>query len=67
MDGDHNTRFYHTRAVQRRRRKLIQLLKDVDGNWTEDGDTIKEMFKKIYHSLYTTDVDTAKWIPKYGY
>lgn len=52
----------------KKKKEIIHLLKDTDANWIEDVGTIKEMFKDNYHSLYTTDVDTASWIQtKYGF
>lgn len=45
VDGDRNTKFYHTRVVQQRRGKIINMLKDNDNNWIEDGEEIKSMFQ----------------------
>ncbi|MCH83403.1 hypothetical protein A2U01_0004223, partial [Trifolium medium] len=41
MDGDRNTRYYHLKTVNRRRRNNIVMLKDVNGSWVEDSETLQ--------------------------
>lgn len=53
--GDKNTRFFHLRASMRRRKNLIKLLVQEDGNLTEDIQTMKDMVNSSYGNLYTSE------------
>ncbi|XP_015972136.1 uncharacterized protein LOC107495506 [Arachis duranensis] len=52
-DRDRNTRFYHLKTVQRRRKNRICKLKGEDGRWCEDMEDLKHKaisyFKRIYN------------------
>ena len=58
--GDKNTRFFHLRASQRRRKNRISKLKRPDGQLTEDllemGDLISSFYKELYTSEGTEDM-----------
>ncbi|KAF7822209.1 ribonuclease H [Senna tora] len=51
-DGDRNTRYYHTKTISHRRKNKILMLKDRDGNWTEDLDEIKKIIINFYKELF---------------
>lgn len=57
LDGDMNTKFYHTRDVQCRRSKVINMLKDNDNNWIEDEDNIKALFHDHLKKIFTTNIN----------
>lgn len=61
-DGDRNTKFYHTNAIQRRRRKIIKSIKNDQDEWVEDTNVTKNMFNAFFHKLYTADTSIEKWI-----
>lgn len=52
--GDKNTRFFHQSTLQRRRRNKVATLKQDDGSWVEDEETIMDRFFEFYKSLYTS-------------
>ena len=58
--GDRNTRFFHLRASQRRRKNSITKLKRPDGQMTEElqemGDLISTFYKELYTSEGTEDL-----------
>lgn len=62
VDGDKNTRFYHSKAVQGRRSKIIQCIKNTQGDWVEDVAESKRIFTTFFRNLYITDVDVDEWI-----
>jgi len=59
--GDKNTKFFHLRASQRRRKNRIVKLKKADGQCTENeaemGAMASEFYKTLYSSEGTTDMD----------
>ena len=59
--GDRNTRFFHLRASQRKRRNSISKLKKSDGQFTENiaemGAMAMDFYKRLYGSEGTTGMD----------
>ena len=51
--GDKNTKFFHAKASQRRRRNHIQRIKDRDGNWVEEIEDIARVATNYFDSLFT--------------
>ena len=53
-EGDRNTKFFHFRAFERKRKNTILGIWDENGNWCDTNDTIVgvvvQYFKKIYTS-----------------
>ncbi|RYQ95392.1 hypothetical protein Ahy_B08g090662 isoform B [Arachis hypogaea] len=41
IEGDRNTRYYHTKTIVRRGKNKILKLRDTNENWIEDEDTLK--------------------------
>ncbi|KAF7831289.1 ribonuclease H [Senna tora] len=54
-DSDRNTKYYHAKAINRRRRNKILMLKKEDGSWTEDLEEIKDIVVSFYKSLFKED------------
>ena len=46
-EGDNNTRFFHLRASQRKKRNTITRLRKVDGQFTEDEGEIAEIISSF--------------------
>lgn len=47
--------------IQRRRRKSICIIQSNDRVWTDDPIKIQQLFKDLYHQLYTFDVVVTPW------
>jgi hypothetical protein len=54
-DGDKNTRFFHLRASQRKKKNRIQRLKRPDGVITEDEQEMADLTRDFYNNLYLSE------------
>lgn len=52
-EGDCNTRFFHTSTLNRRRRNIINSLRDDSGNWNYSEEDIKNSIFQYYNNLYS--------------
>ena len=55
MEGDRNTRFFHLRKSQRRRRNYISKLKNQDGQFTDNQVEMGVMATDFYRTLYMSE------------
>lgn len=53
--GDWNTKFSHTSMLVRRRRNKIEMFRDADRNWVEDGEALKNMAVDHFSELFRAD------------
>ena len=53
-DGDHNTRFFHYRATQRRRKNLITGIKNQSNNWCIKPEEVSDMFMTYFRQLFSS-------------
>ena len=53
--GDRNTRFFHLRASERRKRNMIKALATSLGVMTKNQGELKAMVTEFYKNLYTTE------------
>ncbi|PWA73584.1 hypothetical protein CTI12_AA146360 [Artemisia annua] len=51
-EGDKNTRFFHSRASNRRKRNRILRLKDEDGRWVENDDDVCILVTCYFTNLF---------------
>ena len=54
-DGDRNTRFYHSKASQRRRRNYIKGLFDSNGVWCSQPSRVATIAVDFYQQLFSSD------------
>ena len=54
-EGDKNTRFFHLRASQRRKKNSIKRLKMPDGQFTVDIQEMGNLTSSFYRNLYTSE------------
>ncbi|XVF47268.1 hypothetical protein PTKIN_Ptkin03bG0095800 [Pterospermum kingtungense] len=51
-DGDKNTKFFHAQASKRRKKNFIKGLKNNDGFWCGDQETIESIAKSYFQQLF---------------
>ncbi|XP_075633992.1 uncharacterized protein LOC142606558 [Castanea sativa] len=54
-DGDRNTKFFHSKASQRRRRNYITKLRDAMGNWCVGQEHVNATILDFYQNLFSSD------------
>ncbi|XP_058762932.1 uncharacterized protein LOC131636306 [Vicia villosa] len=52
IDGDRNTKYYHIKTVNRRRKNNIKMLQDSEGNWIDKDEDLKELVNNFYKDLF---------------
>lgn len=57
MDGDRNTKYYHSKTVIRRRRNKIITLRDGNGNWLENQEQLRDFVGNFYRELFIEERD----------
>ncbi|GAU24370.1 hypothetical protein TSUD_390790 [Trifolium subterraneum] len=55
VDGDRNTKYYHTKTIIRRRKNKILSLRDESGVWVNDPDILKNLVRNFYTELFKED------------
>ena len=53
-DGDRNSRFFHSKTSQRRRRNYITKLHDANGGWCSSQDQVNATIIDFYQTLFTS-------------
>ncbi|KAA3460139.1 reverse transcriptase [Gossypium australe] len=61
--GDRNTKFYHSRAMQRRKLNRILSLRLNNGEWCSDQDNLSEEAVKYFENLYGETTSTPTNVP----
>ncbi|KAK4283181.1 hypothetical protein QN277_000163 [Acacia crassicarpa] len=60
--GDRNTRYFHSRANQRRKSQRIEAIKDGNGAWVYDTSLIKNLATGFFSNLLSEDVPSRPFI-----
>ena len=53
-DGDRNTRYFHCRATQRRRKNLITGIKNQSNTWCTNPEEVSGMFMDYFQQLFSS-------------
>jgi hypothetical protein len=64
-DGDRNTKYYHLKTVNRRRRNNIVMLKDGHGQWVDDVKQLQKLANDFYRNLFTNNHLSRDWHQTY--
>lgn len=58
-DGDKNSKFFHGKAIQRRKTNEIKKLKDEQGVWRCGGAKVEEVLLSFFKELFATSNPTG--------
>ncbi|KAI9096746.1 hypothetical protein K1719_025925 [Acacia pycnantha] len=64
--GDHNTHYYHMKALMRRKKNHISQLKGSDGSWISDNDQLSCFAREFFVNLYSLDDSQFKHLSLRG-
>lgn len=69
VEGDRNTKFFHTSTIIRRRRNMIEMLKNDEGSWVTNAQDLEKIAVEYYKRLYSLeDVDlVVETLPPRGF
>lgn len=48
-EGDRNTKYFHAKALARRKKNKIHGIEDENGDWIEDVEVVKIFYKYFHH------------------
>jgi hypothetical protein len=54
-EGDRNTKYFHRRASNIRKKNRISKLKRSDGTWTSDANEMEQITRDFFQSLFTRE------------
>lgn len=55
LNGDRNTRYFHTRTIVRRRKNRVKMIRNPEGEWIDDVEVIKSMAADYYINIFKED------------
>lgn len=61
-DGARNTKYFHSRANQRRKKNQIKWIKRKDGSWAENNEQIEAEMVNYFQDLFQTSYRRQTWI-----
>ena len=64
-EGDRNSRFFHKRASNRKRRNKIKGLRDGNGNWETSKEGIEKIVVDYFHNIFkgsTPDIHAQDFV-----
>lgn len=53
-EGDHNTAFFHARASQRHKKKLIKEIQDNQRHWIEEENRVEDVVVNYFKSIFSS-------------
>ncbi|KAL4282856.1 hypothetical protein GQ457_16G013010 [Hibiscus cannabinus] len=64
--GDHNTQYFHMRAISRRQKQRITSLQLPNGEWCSNVDSLRAAVADYFKALFTADVRPPNRLPVHG-
>ena len=64
--GDKNSKFFHAATVIRRKRNRMEMLKNNEGVWVTDQNSLRDMASGYFKNLYTNDMVSYSPLPLSG-
>lgn len=61
VDGNGNTKYYHNKTINRRRRNRINMLKNDEGQWIEDVYQLQILVKDYFSKLFVAYYQWKEW------
>ncbi|XP_058777141.1 uncharacterized protein LOC131651499 [Vicia villosa] len=61
VDDDRNTKYYHLKTVNRRRKNKIIMIKDDNGEWIDDSEKIKKHVNEKFQKLFSIGDKWSYW------
>jgi DNA-binding NtrC family response regulator len=61
-DGDRNTRYYHLKTVNRRRKNNVIMLKNEQGQWVDQVEELQGMATNFYMKLFSNNQINREWL-----
>lgn len=61
-DGDRNTRYYHLKAINRRRKNKILMLHDSKGILVEEEEQLRGMVNNFYQDIFRAEAGDRDYI-----
>jgi hypothetical protein len=56
-EGDQNTKYFHSKAADRKKKNTITMLRKSDGHITKDRKEMESMATEFFKNLYTADLE----------
>ncbi|GAU34270.1 hypothetical protein TSUD_321160 [Trifolium subterraneum] len=60
-DGDRNTKYYHLKTINRKRRNNVNMLKNDSGQWVDDVFQIRNLATDFYRRLFADNQISRAW------
>lgn len=65
VDSDRNTKYYHLKIVQHRRRNNIVKIRDDNDKWNEEESKVRRLFIIHYKKMFSLNDTRKKWVQPY--
>ena len=53
-EGDRNTKYFHAKALARRKKNKIHGIEDENGDWNKDVEEVERLFGEYFTNIFTT-------------
>ncbi|CAN1185031.1 Transposon TX1 uncharacterized 149 kDa protein [Linum perenne] len=67
LEGDRNTKFFHTAVKYRKQRNLISKLQDESNTWISDPTHLESLATNFFETLFTANQNLKEGVPLEGF